>query len=60
MYVEMRKTKYKEGNSKVIALTLRDGLYEDIQKHAQFIGLSVTNTIRLLCKQALKAKESEK
>ena len=60
MYVEMRKTKCKEDNSKVIALTLRDGLYEDVQNHAQSIGLSVTNTIRLLCKQALKVKESEK
>ena len=56
----MLKIKHKEDNSKVIALTLRDGLYEDVQNHAQSIGLSVTNTIRLLCKQALKAKEETK
>lgn len=46
--------------TKRIALYLQMDAYQEIADHAQSIGLSVTNTIRLLCKQALKAKESVK
>lgn len=34
--------------------------YDELKAYGKSVGLNVPNTIRLLCKQALKAKESEK